>query len=174
MGVNTGADAEIMSKNIGGFMRKISLEKIYSIIIIAAIFFTMGVIPAVAGENNKTASASEGNDSTKFIAYYFYNSNRCSSCYRIENWAETAIKENFQQEVQSGKLEWKPVNIDKEKNKHFIQDFNLYTKSLIIVEKNDGKTERWENLKKVWNLLRDKDRYFDYVSSNIRKFMENS
>lgn len=76
--------------------------------------------------------------------------------------------------MQKDKMEWKPIKVDKPENKHFIKDFNLYTKSLVIVKKNGHETVRWKNLEKVWRLLRDKDKYFDYVTSEIRKFMENS
>lgn len=138
------------------------------------ICFVLGGFPAAANQSEKAAVKPDSNGNTQFVAYYFYTSKRCSSCYRLEEWAETAIKDHFKQAIESGKLQWKTVNVDEPENEHFTKDFNLYTKSLVIVEQNDGETVRWKNLEKVWQLLRDKDKYFDYVTTGVRAFMEKS
>ena len=127
-----------------------------------------------AGQSGADTSSSQKDQKTHYIAYYFHTSKRCGPCYRIENWSETAIKDYFGQAMQSGKLSWKPVKVDQAGNKHFVDEYDLYTKSVVIVEKNGDKTVRWKNLKKVWNLYRDKKAYFDYVTGEIKAFMEKS
>lgn len=145
------------------------------VIIFALVVFAMpGIRPATAGESVGPAMAAETNKNSKFIAYYFYTSQRCGSCYRLEDWAETTIKDHFQQQIENGELDWRTVNVDKPENKHFVKDFNLYTKSVVIVEQKDGETLRWKNLEKVWRLLRDQEKYADYVRSEIQSFMEKS
>ncbi|MGM0454230.1 MAG: nitrophenyl compound nitroreductase subunit ArsF family protein [Thermodesulfobacteriota bacterium] len=139
-----------------------------------AVFAILGGWPAGSGPSAAPAVAAETNENPQFIAYYFYTSKRCKSCYRLEEWAETTIKDHFQQEIENGRLDWRTVNVDKPENKHFTKDFNLYTKSVVIVEQSDGETVRWKNLEKVWQLLRDKGKYTDYVSDEIRTFMEKS
>ena len=134
----------------------------------------LSVSTCPASQSNANTSSSQKDQKTHYIAYYFYTSKRCGPCYRIENWSETAIKDRFGQALQNGKLSWKPVKVDQAGNKHFIKDYNLYTKSVVIVEKNGDETVRWKNLKKVWNLLRDKDTFFDYVTGEIKAFMEKS
>jgi hypothetical protein len=64
------------------------------------------------------------------------------------------------------------VNVQQAENKHYIQDFQLYSKSVIISEYQDGKSVRYENLKDVWKLYRDKPKYLDYVAGGIKTFME--
>lgn len=139
-----------------------------------AVFAILGGWPGAPGPSAGSAVAAENNDNPRFIAYYFYTSKRCKSCYRLEDWAETTIKDHFQQEIEDGRLDWRTVNVDKPENKHFTKDFNLYTKSVVIVEQNDGETLRWKNLDKVWQLLRDKKKYTDYVNNEIQAFMEKS
>jgi hypothetical protein len=138
------------------------------------IFIIFSGFPASADQSEPETAESVSNESPQFIAYYFYTSKRCASCYRLEEWAETVIKDHFKKAIESGELQWKTVNVEKPENEHFAKDFNLYTKSLVIVEQNDGETVRWKNLDKVWQLLRDKDKYFDYVTTETKAFMEKS
>lgn len=139
-----------------------------------AVCFIFGSFPAAASQPNPATADDVSNENTQFIAYYFYTSKRCASCYRLEEWAETAIKNHFKKEIENGRLEWKTVNVDKPGNKHFTKDFNLYSKSLVIVKQNDGETVHWKNLDKVWQLLKHKDKYFDYVTTELREFMEKN
>lgn len=63
--------------------------------------------------------------------------------------------------------------MEKPGNKHFIRDFQLHTKSVIITKQKNGKPVDFTNLEKVWRLYRNKEKYFDYVASRTRQFMED-
>jgi hypothetical protein len=108
----------------------------------------------------------------KYIAYYFFTNKRCGPCTRIEQWSREAVTASFKDELDSGKLQWQGVNVEQAANKHFIKDFQLYSKSVIIAEYKDDKPVRWENLKDVWQLYRDQEKYFTYVAGEIKAFME--
>jgi hypothetical protein len=113
------------------------------------------------------------NAKTKIIAYYFHGTYRCPSCKTIEEWSYEAIKNNFQDKLKNGRLIWKALNIEEVQNRHFVKDYSLYTKSLIISEMNGEKEIRWKNLDKVWQLLRNQEKFFSYVECEIKKYMEN-
>lgn len=113
------------------------------------------------------------NAKTKFIAYYFHGTYRCPSCKTIEEWSYEAIKNSFQDELKNGRLVLKAFNVEEEQNRHFIKDYSLYTKSLIISKMNGEKEIEWKNLDKVWQLLRNQEKFFSYVESEIGKYMEN-
>lgn len=138
-------------------------------VFLAAILLSLVWAPAALGKPQKGKEAKE---TSQFIAYYFFTNQRCASCLRIEQWAQEAVTRNFEDEIKSGRLQWRPVNIQQEENEHFIQDFQLFTKSVIIAEYRDGKPVRWENLQDVWQLLRDKPKYLAYVAGGIKAFME--
>ena len=55
---------------------------------------------------------------------------------------------------------------------HHNSGFELVTKSLVLTEYQDGEVTRWENLKQVWQLVRDKERFLDYVRKSTRDFLE--
>ncbi|MBD3234085.1 MAG: hypothetical protein GF315_10230 [candidate division Zixibacteria bacterium] len=110
----------------------------------------------------------------KLVAYYFHSNVRCPSCIKIENYSQEAILTNFRSEIDAGLVEWRMVNTDEPENTHYIGDYNLFTKSVVIVEYKDGEQVRWKNLEKVWELLDDKQAFQDYVSGEIKQYLEQS
>ena len=74
--------------------------------------------------------------------------------------------------LKTKKLTFTIINTDLSENKHFIEDYQLYTRSLVIAEYKDGKQVRWKNLAKVWDYLNDKDAFYEYVRSEIRDCLE--
>ena len=111
---------------------------------------------------------------SKVIAYYFHGTFRCSTCRTIEQYSLEAIQTYFAKELGSGKLEFRPVNIEEPENKHFIQDYQLVTRSLVLSLMSDGKETKWKNLPDVWKLVRDKDKFFQYVKDEVEKFLKET
>lgn len=111
-------------------------------------------------------------DSTAvIIAYYFHTTQRCANCYKIETYTGEAIETEFAAELQSGRLIWRMVNTDETANEHFLTDYKLYTKSVVLVDMRDGKQVRWKNLEKVWTHLRDKEKFQKYVRDEVRAWL---
>ncbi|MFA6448853.1 MAG: nitrophenyl compound nitroreductase subunit ArsF family protein [bacterium] len=107
----------------------------------------------------------------KVVAYYFHGAARCVSCKTLEAITAEAINKGFEKELKDGTLEWKVVNVEEKGNEHFIQDYKLYTKSVVLSDMRDGKEKTWKNLDKVWELLRDKDAFQKYITEETRAFM---
>jgi len=111
---------------------------------------------------------------SKVIAYYFHGTFRCSTCRTIEQYSLEAIQTYFAKELGSGKLEFRPVNIEEPENKHFIQDYQLVTRSLVLSLVSDDKEMKWKNLADVWKLVRDKDKFFQYVKDEVEKLLKET
>jgi len=105
------------------------------------------------------------------VVYYFHGNVRCATCKKIEAYADEAVHEEFGKALEDGSLQWQVVNIDEPENRHFIQDFQLVTKSVVLVEYRDGKVVRFKNLDQVWQLVRDKERFVTYVQDATREFL---
>jgi hypothetical protein len=129
-------------------------------------------VPYTAGDDSRTTSGgvSQSGDA-KVIAYYFHGDFRCGTCRTIEAYSEEAITKGFADELASGRLAWRVVNVDEPENKHFVEDFALVTKSLVLADYRDGKVIRHENLQEVWKLVRDKEAFIDYVRASTREFL---
>ncbi len=104
--------------------------------------------------------------------YYFHGNFRCFNCYRIEQYSKEAIEQYFKDELDSGKLVFKIINIEEKGNEHFIKDYQLYTKSLIISLVKNGKEVKFDNLVKVWEFLGNKQKFYDYVKDEITQYLK--
>lgn len=117
------------------------------------------------------AASAAGAPSQKVVAYYFHVSVRCSTCHAIQEYSREALERFFPEQLKSGTLEWRPVNVQLPQNRHFIRDYQLYTRSLVLVKIKDGKQVEWRNLEKVWELVGRKNDFLKYVQGHVRTYL---
>ncbi len=134
-------------------------------------FFMVSEVVADAGKS-ETASPVVKEASKKFVAFYFHGNFRCAKCKKIEQYSREAIEKFFTEQLKTRALIFNIINIDLSENKHFIEDYKIYTRSLIIAEFKDGKQVKWKNLTKVWDYLNNKDKFYEYVRLEIKKYLE--
>jgi len=58
----------------------------------------------------------------------------------------------------------------REGHQHFVADYQLYTKSVVLVDVRDGKSGRWKTCPRS-GVLNDKTRFARYVQEETRAFM---
>jgi len=110
----------------------------------------------------------------KITVFYFRTNVRCRSCKLIESFSYEAIQAGFAEALENKSMEWQVVNVEEAGNEHYIKEYQLYTKSVVLVESEGSKELRWKNLEKVWNLLNDKNAFISYVQEEVKKFRDNS
>ncbi|MEF3280605.1 MAG: nitrophenyl compound nitroreductase subunit ArsF family protein [Elusimicrobiota bacterium] len=108
----------------------------------------------------------------KAIVYYFYTSIRCYSCTLIENYIREAVEQNFNKPYNGWIVEFKGVNVELGENRHFIKDYWLNSKSVVVQKFEDQKLLEWIILKDVWLLLGNKSLFINYVNNEIKKFLD--
>jgi hypothetical protein len=108
---------------------------------------------------------------TKVVVYYLHSTARCTNCLKIEAYTASAVTGGFGVPLSDGRLEWKVLNTDEPKNAHFIEDYELFTKSVVVSEVKDGKEARWKRLDKVWDLLDDRQAFEKYVKDEVKVFL---
>lgn len=108
------------------------------------------------------------------IVYYFHGNRRCQTCRTIEAYTEEAVKAGFPEELGSGRVEWRVVNVDQPENQHFIDDFELSTRTVVLVDIRNGEPQRWMKLEKVWELVHQPKDFHDYIQGNLVDFLEES
>lgn len=114
----------------------------------------------------------ETSSADSVIVYYFHSNFRCVNCYNIEEYTKEAIEKYFQKELVSGKISFKAINVDTTGNEHFTDDYKLYTKSVVLSLVRNGKEVKFDNLAKVWEYLRNKDAFQQYVKNEIEKYLK--
>jgi hypothetical protein len=130
-------------------------------------------VPAEAVATPTTSDDAEKSE-CRVVVYYFHGTARCPTCRSIEQYAHEALKTGFPEALRSGALEWRAVNVEGPEHQHFIDDYQLSTKSLILVEM-DGETQvRWKNLDQIWVLVGTKSAFISYVQEETRAYLEEN
>lgn len=93
---------------------------------------------------------------------YFHNSVRCTTCHKMEKWSSEAVKEL--------PVVFESVNTDEPENKHFLTDYGLYSKSVVI---SDSQSEKWKNLDKIWNYVGNEQEFKMYIQSEVQNFLKD-
>jgi hypothetical protein len=131
--------------------------------------------PAPAGEPPAPAAAAPAPEvkvlPRRVVAYYFHGNVRCATCRKLEAYSKEAVETAFAAELKDGRVVWQAVNFDDKQNQHYLKDYKLYTKSLVIVDEANGKAKRWKNLEKIWQLVGDKPAFLRYVQGELRAYL---
>ena len=125
----------------------------------------------VAATDPEAALSAKGAGDWQVLVYYFHGTARCSNCIKFEAYSKEAIDESYLEALQSGHLDWVVVNVDDPENRHFIEDYRLVTRSLILVKMQDGRQVEWKNLEKIWQLVGDKAAFEQYVKGEIAVYL---
>jgi hypothetical protein len=133
-------------------MMRIALSILFSML--ASLLF---IDAGSAGEGAKPQQKSGKNASHHITAYYFHGNFRCYNCFTIEQFSREAIEKYFPEQLKNGKLTFTVINIDHPENEPFI----------------NGKQVRWANLTKVWDYIKDRDAFYNYVKTEIEKALKS-
>lgn len=161
------------------------------ITVVLLLFVCVSVLYIFVGESGREQVSTEANNETvapenpaldeqnddpvnpepQVIAYYFHGNKRCNTCLTIEAYAEESIRTGFARELETGMLGWRVVNVEESGNGHFVQDYELSTRSVILVDMRDKKQTRWKNLPEIWKLVRDKQAFVKYIQEETQAFL---
>jgi len=107
--------------------------------------------------------AAEDADAAHVVAYYFHGNARCPTCHKLEQYSKEAIGPGL-----------KVVNVDEKENGHYIKDYQLYTKSLVLSLVKGGKEIKWKNLDKIWEYSGNRQKFIDYVKKEMSALLKEA
>jgi hypothetical protein len=122
---------------------------------------------AASAPTTTTKTADQAQQS-KIIAYYFHGTVRCVTCRKIESLSHDVVASDFSGPLKTGQLEWQVVNVELPENQHFVRDYQLVTKSLVLVKYQDGKQVGYKNLQKIWTYINNQQAFRDYVKGELQ------
>lgn len=106
------------------------------------------------------------------MVYYFHGNFRCVNCKAIEQNTKEAVEKYFQKELETAKVVFKVINVETRGSEHFTNDYQLYTKSVVLSLVKNGKQIKFDNLTKVWEHLRNKDAFHQYIKSEVERYLK--
>ena len=107
----------------------------------------------------------------RIIAYYFHGTVRCQTCLTIEAHIDETLKTRLAEPLKDGTLEWRVINREIEPNTHFVDDYQLYSQALIIVDSADGRVSEWKSLDDIWKCVDDKPAFMEYVYGEVAEYL---
>ncbi len=144
-----------------------------SLFVVASIaFLVRGEVArpgASAGDAERPAVEDVPRDGV--VAYYFHGTSRCRTCLAIEAGTRDALDAAFSRELAAGRLAWRPLNVEEPRNEHFVQDFDLAERTVVLVRMEGGKPVRWTRLDRVWDLVGDDQAFAAYVQEETRGYL---
>ena len=120
----------------------------------------------------RPAASPAATSSSPFMVYYFHGNMRCQTCNKIEKYTVEAVQAGFAEALASGALEIQVINTDQSEHEHFIKDFKLTNRSVILSKKGTADSpQRWKNLDRIWLLVRKQKTFQDYIVAELQAFM---
>ena len=110
--------------------------------------------------------------SPSIVVYYFHGTRRCATCRKLEEYTHEAIMTAFAEDMKAGTIAWRAINTDEPEGEHYVKDYVLSTKSVVLSAVDGGKETRWRNLPRIWELVGDKAAYIAYIQDEIKAFQE--
>jgi hypothetical protein len=144
---------------------------------IALFFLTIAALDAIYAHSEKARADPPGasqpqTTDTKVIAYYFHVTVRCSTCRTIESYSREVVEQTFGADIAKGRLEYRLVNLQLPENRHFVKDYQLFTKSLVLVRFDKGRQAEYNVLNETWELVGDKSAMQAYVEREVRDYLK--
>ena len=156
-----------------------SPRRIVTILLLALVVVSAGYLVA-GGSRGRSAAPEPGAGAAagevsarpdRVIAYYFHGSQRCRTCMTIEAYTAEAIQSGFADALSRGDLVWRVVNIEDPGNEHFVEDYQITTRTVVLVKVEDGKEVRWSSLDRVWELVDDQLAFMAYIQDETRGYL---
>ena len=69
-------------------------------------------------------------------------------------------------------LVFEELNFEEEKNKHFVEDYQLSFSTMIVTARAGEKVVKWDNAGKIWDFAHEPDKLKAYVEENIRAYLK--
>lgn len=133
------------------------------------------LLTACKQETKKSATAEQikqeivkNNSLNKSTIYYFHGNKRCQTCQKIEAYTQEVFDNEFRDT-----LDMKLINLDAPENRHFIEKYNLYSRSVVLAKAENGQEVDFRNLDKVWVKAGDKQDFQNYITTEVKSFLFN-
>jgi hypothetical protein len=104
------------------------------------------------------------------VMTYFISGVRCESCKKIEDLSRETAEKSFSAEVATQKLVFRVIDTGEPANRHYVDDYKLTSKTVVISHRVDGKETEWKDMDKVWDLLDQPDAFRSYLASTIQEY----
>lgn len=125
---------------------------------------------AATDGQNEVSSLIDSDTKTRFTAIYFHAKHRCPTCETIEAYAHDALSS----EIEQGNIKWKVADYTAEENEPIVNQCEVFTSTVVLLDVQDGKVIRWRNLDDVWKYTSDKTAFTSFMNESWTTFKDSN
>jgi hypothetical protein len=159
-------------------MKKILQPILLTIVALGIGAFVWGkIIPDSTPEQSPATTTSkvetnltQASEQPSVVVTYFTTDVRCVSCQTIERLTRETLERDFAGAMENGTLRFQTINIDRAANKHYIKEYDLSFKTVVV----SGASQKadWEKLDEVWQLLKEPEDFAAYIRAAVAPKLE--
>ncbi len=127
------------------------------------------------GKNNSGEININKNDKSysKVLIYNFHVTNRCPSCIAIEDATTKTVNKYFPNEVKSGRIIRKIVNVDDDANKTISEKYQAFGSGLFVTRVFNGKESTTELTGEGFKFAKNKEeRFIEILKNKISEYLK--
>lgn len=98
--------------------------------------------------------------------YYFHGAQRCFTCNTIEALTRKAIDDAYSAGLKAGDIVFRSINLDDAVNAHFVDDFELSVRGVVMKKGN-----RVKKFDEVWTWARDSEKMTHYIKDGVAEML---
>jgi hypothetical protein len=157
-------------------MKKTQNLMITGVLLVCALLLTFftgctGISPGTESQDRGDSSTAILSDITKVELYHFHGNQQCYSCVLLGDLAEKVVKDNYPDEIASGKLVFGHINAEDPANRDLAQKYEVVSSSLMIgVYTKDSFTK--QDLVGLWYRLENEEEYSDHLTGILDPFLK--
>lgn len=106
------------------------------------------------------------------VMTYFISGERCENCRKIEALAQETVAREFAADEAAKRVVFRVVDTGAPGQAHFVKDYQLTEKMVVLCHRVDGKETEWRAMEKIWDLLDDPDGFRNYLAEGIRGYLK--
>ncbi len=148
------------------------IAKIMAAVIVVLLAATLlpGCGTSEVGKDGDSGSEILKSEVEKVELVSFHPRFRCVSCNNIEKYAKEVAENDFKDQMKEGKLEYKSLEIEDEKNRALVDELDVGGSSLYMVVTGKGKKDHQE-IKDVWLYWDKPDEAKQIIKDDLSRYL---
>lgn len=139
----------------------------YALLAFVAVSLVTLVVQTVrTGYVQPPAAVAPSATASRLVAFYFHGNKRCDACNSIERLTRAAMKPD----TDAGTVEIRSINVDDPAHAHFVTDFALAVRTVVLAEEVGGRYPRWKRLDECWSRYEEPEDFTAYLQANLQAF----
>lgn len=110
----------------------------------------------------------------QIVVYYFHRKFRCQSCDVLESTLQRTLQVTYADQFGAGRLAMCVINVDEPENRHYLEQFQILSNSIVIVRKKSGLVSSYKTLESIWDISQDREAIDQMLRTEVAGFLSES